>query len=388
MIGTQILHFTGRAVGNAKRFRRRAKARLWHFHPITILPFRGFGTPTWLNVSGRVLEARGVAHVIGGDPPERGSAWRNLRVTVRRFGSEEIPDARLLARLGRASIELRTDDEGFFQGRLEPLQPLEHGWHDVELELVDSIAGGEGLRAAAPVLVPPSDAEFAVVSDIDDTIVHSAVTNRLRMIRIVLFQNARTRSPFPGVGAFYRALKLGPRGSSANPLFYVSKSPWNLYDLLLAFFELHKIPRGPIFLRDLSLLEAPSQALGTGQDKLTRIRMLMATYPALPFVLVGDSGQKDPEIYRQIALEHPERVRAIYIRDVTSARREREVRALAEDIRSHRVPLVLARETLQAARHAADLGLIAPSALEEIREDHARDRRLETGSGQVAPVEP
>jgi phosphatidate phosphatase APP1 len=328
-----------------------------------------------------------VAHVVDGDQPEHGTAWRNLRATVRRFGSEEIPGARVVARVGRAWIELRTDEEGFFHGRLELLHPLEPGWHDVRLELVESIAGGEGLRAEAPALIPPSDADFAVVSDIDDTIVHSAVTNRLRMIRIVLFQNARTRSPFPGVGAFYRALKLGPRGSSANPLFYVSKSPWNLYDLLIAFFELHKIPRGPIFLRDLSMLEAPSVALGAGQDKLTRIRMLMATYPTLPFVLVGDSGQRDPEIYRQIALEHPDRVRAIYIRDVTSVRREREVTALAEEIRAHRIPLVLARETLQAARHAADLGLIAPSALEEIRQDHARDRRRETGSGQVAAVE-
>jgi phosphatidate phosphatase APP1 len=388
VIGTQILHFTRRAVGHAKRLKLQTKQRFGHFHPVAILPFRGYGTPTWVNVTGRILEARGVAQVNGNAPHEKSSACRNLRATYRRFGSDEIPGARLVARLGRAALELRTDDEGYFHGKLELLERLEPGWHDVELELLESIAGGEGLRAHAQVLVPPSDADFAVVSDIDDTIVHSAVTNRLRMIRIVLFQNARTRSPFPGVGAFYRALKLGPHGSSANPLFYVSKSPWNLYDLLLAFFELHKIPRGPIFLRDLNLLEAPSQALGIGQDKLTRIRMLMATYPTLRFVFVGDSGQKDPEIYRQIALEHPERVRAVYIRDVTSFRREREVHALAEEIRAHGVPLVLARETLQAARHAADLGLIAPSALDEIHEDQARDRRRETSPGRVAPVEP
>ena len=92
------------------------------------------------------------------------------------------------------------------------------------------------------MLVPPADAELGVISDVDDTVVETGVTHRLAMARTVFLGNARTRLPFAGVAAFYEALCRGSRGDCANPVFFVSNSPWNMYDLLIEFMELQEDP--------------------------------------------------------------------------------------------------------------------------------------------------
>lgn len=372
MLTTRIAHFTQRTFGGAKKLKLRAKKRLNLFEPIEIVPFRGYGISTRVALSGRIVECDGVVHK---PSTAEDSALKNLKASIRRLRSDEIPHATLRVRVGGTEVEAKSDNEGYFDVTVELPEPLEPGWHEVEYEIVSSMAGGEGVTAKGEVLVPPQDAEFGIISDIDDTVVHTSATDRLKMVRIVLFKNAHTRIPFPGVAAFYRALKLGPDGRGTNPIFYVSRSPWNLYDLFEKFFEAHRIPRGPLFLRDLSLIEAKSTAVGTGQDKLTRIRKLLKIYPNLSFVLIGDSGQKDPEVYQQIAQEHPGRIRAIYIRDVTSKRRERQVEQIAEDLRQHGVPMILAQQTLEAARHAVEARLITASALEDIAEKKREEER-------------
>ncbi len=118
-----------------------------------------------------------------------------------------------------------------------------------------------------------------MISDLDDTVIQTDVTRVIRMVRNTLLGNARTRHPFPGVAALYRALHSSA-GAPANPLFYVSSSPWNLYDMLDDFFRLRSIPEGPIFLRDwglsskdrsssgykLAVIRPPSTAGSTGRN--------------------------------------------------------------------------------------------------------------------------
>lgn len=354
---SEIADASHRSVTRAKQVKRRAKKRLGQIGPIEILPFRGYGTPSRVSVSGRVLESKGVVH------RERVEAetglWTNLLASVRRFRSEEIPGIELSVRIGDTEVTTVTDNEGYFDVTVDLPEPLEPGWHDAELEIAKSWVGGERTRAIAQVLVPPEEPEFGVISDLDDTVVVSRATDRMKMIRIVLFQSARTRTPFPGVAAFYRALKLGSDGRSTNPIFYVSRSAWNLYDLFEAFFAINDIPRGPLFLRDLHLLEARSEALGIAQDKLSRIHTLMETYPKMRFVLIGDSGQRDPEVYREVVKAYPGRVRAIYIRDVTRRRRDREVAQIVREVEALGVPMFRSDHSDEAARHAARLGMIS-----------------------------
>ena len=99
--------------------------------------------------------------------------------------------------------------------------------------------------------MPSQGARFGVISDIDDTVVTSNVTSKLRMILTVALTNARTRKPFKGVAAFYRALHAG-----VNPVFYVSKSPWNLYAPIVEYLEVQGLPRGTVDAARLRLSRA------------------------------------------------------------------------------------------------------------------------------------
>jgi phosphatidate phosphatase APP1 len=284
---------------------------------------------------------------------------------ARRFASDEVAGARVRAYFGNMQAETTADVEGFFDVRFGIKGPLDGSvrWHPVDFELLSppSPGGGE-VRSMGHVLVPHG-AGFGVISDLDDTVVRSNATNVLKMAWIVVRNNAHTRLPFEGVGAFYEALQRGNDGSSFNPIFYVSSSPWNIYDLLEDFLHVHGIPPGPLFLKDWS----PTVLGKHGDYKLGVIRDLLNTYGDLPFVLIGDSGEEDPEIYLQTIREHPKRIRAVYIRDVTSAERDAEVKAVAGEARKLGTEMVAVPDTTAAAEHAASIGLIAPDTITTVR---------------------
>ncbi|MDQ4129079.1 MAG: DUF2183 domain-containing protein, partial [Actinomycetota bacterium] len=331
---------------DAMRFR--LKRRLGLLDPFEILPYRGHGTQGELFLKGRVLEEAGITRAGQDD-----TLWNNLRNMARRFASDEVAGARVRASYGGLEAETVADREGFFEVRFRLGEPLEGPtrWHQVGLHLLSPVSPGGGtVRSTGQVLVPQG-ARFGIISDIDDTVVHSSATNVLKMAWIVLRNNAHTRLPFEGVAVFYRALQAGPDGASFNPIFYVSSSPWNIYDVLEDFLNVHGVPAGPLFLKDWS----PSVLNKHRAHKLEVIRTLLRTYPELPFVLIGDSGEEDPEIYLQTVREHPGRVLAIYIRDVTSDDRDAEVRSIAEEAGNLGTPMIPVPDTATAAEHAASL---------------------------------
>ncbi|MDP8978629.1 MAG: DUF2183 domain-containing protein [Actinomycetota bacterium] len=352
--------------------RQAAKVRLGLLRPVEAVCYRGHGTAGRLWVRGRVLERQGIVGATGSD-----TVWQNLANMWRRFTSDEVRGARVVVRHDERTVRTVTDGEGFFDVSIVPGSGLPTGrpWHPVEVTVAGPLARYQSPpRTLGRVLVPPAQATLGVISDIDDTVVRTGLTSPLLMTAsVVLLNNAHTRTPFGGVAAFYRALQQGPDGAGANPVFFVSSSPWNLYDLLVQFLDVHGIPAGPLFLTDWGIEERAFVTGGHGEHKLARIEGLLATYPGLPFVLVGDSGQQDPEVYQQVVREHPGRVAAIYIRDVTTPERDRQVHAIAADVRAMGVDVLLVADTVTAAEHAAGRGLIDPTALPGIREQRARD---------------
>jgi phosphatidate phosphatase APP1 len=342
------------------RFRVSLKRRFGLLKPFEILAYRGHGTPREIFLKGRVLEVTGITRSSQSD-----TAWRNLRNMARRFASDEVASARVRASFEGIHVEVVADEEGFFEVYLELQEPLKGPtkWHPVRLELTEPRSpGGGAVRSTGQVLVP-SEARVGIISDVDDTVVLSRATNVLRMASIVLLNNAHARLPFEGVVAFYEALQRGADGRGYNPIFYVSSSPWNIYDVREDFLNVHGVPAGPLFLKDWS----PTVLGRHKTHKLGVIRNLLRTYPGLPFVLIGDSGEEDPEIYREAVREHPGRIRAIYIRDVTTGGRDAEVGAVAKEVRGLGVEMILAPDTAVAAEHAAARSLIAPDAVPGIR---------------------
>jgi phosphatidate phosphatase APP1 len=368
-----LLQLANSAEGRLDRIKHRLDQR-WGDEPICIAAYRGYGTPGYLFLKGRVLEQRRIRPADQAD-----SAWRNLSTMYRRFESDEIPGARVLARFGGVEQVVTADDEGFFEARLVPDAPLPHDrlWHAVELTLLEPRSAGQSeIRAIGHVLVPPPTAQFGVISDIDDTVIQTGATSLLRMLRATFLENARTRLPFPGVAALYRALQSGADSTTLNPLFYVSSSPWNIYDMLEEFFALQQIPAGPLLLRNWGFSATKRQSPSRHHEhKLEMIRQILETYMGLPFLLIGDSGQEDPEIYREVVRRYPNRIRAIYIRNVSrSTKRISAIQALAQEVAAAGSTLVLAADTLAAARHAAEQSWIAAQQLDEVVRASAADQ--------------
>lgn len=369
----------------------RLGGRLGGEEPIKIIAYRGYGTSEQVVLTGRVLEDQGVGPVSDND-----TLWTNLVNTYKRFESDEVPGARVQARFAGAEQVVVANEEGFFELRIAPADPLpaDRLWHPVELELLDPQPEGYGpVHATGYALVPPPGARFGVISDIDDTVVQTDATNVLRMARTVFLGSARTRLPFKGVAAFYKALQAGTAGIAVNPLFYVSSSAWNLYDLLTEFFEIEGIPLGPLHLRDWGVSEKEILPITHRQYKLDAIRQILDRYPALPFLLIGDSGQEDPEIYHEIVHEDPNRILAVYIRNVSPGlERPDAIRALAEEVIAAGSTLILADNTLVAAQHAAAQGWIAPETLPSIEAEKEADEAppspLERLLGEEETAEP
>ncbi|WP_201978433.1 App1 family protein [Hymenobacter rubidus] len=349
-------------------FTRTAARRGW-LRPLQLDAYRSYGTAHKFYIKGRLLADRGLAVQTAAD-----SRWRNFRSMVRRFNSREIAGADLVAELPDGSQHLvTTDDEGYFTLIIEPQAlptPEAYLWYPVPVRLTRLPAAFRvplpQVQASAKVLVPPAGAEFGVISDLDDTVFETRATNVLKMLARTLLSNAYSRLPFVGVADFYRRLQRGRTGRPDNPFFYVSSSPWNLYDVLEEFMGLHEMPPGPLLLRDLSIArpKAPPPPGVTGSaaihfaHKLHEIDDILTTYPALPFVLCGDSGQEDARIYREVVRRHPGRIRAIYIRDVQVPERALLVGPIIEELGRESVPMLLVPDYATAALHAARLGII------------------------------
>ncbi len=367
-----IAHFANNIEVHFDELKNRMAQRMG-YERLKIVPYRGYGRQERLYLKGRVLENKGEAPA-----GENDHLWNNLVNMYRRMESNEIPHARILASFEGVEQEVQANEEGFFEVWIQPRTklPEDRVWHPVHLRLLDPQEdGGAPVEAVGEVFVPPPTAQFAVISDIDDTVLKSDATHLLRMARNVFLGNARTRLPFPGVAALYRALLDGPHGNALNPLFFVSSSPWNLYNLLAEFFHLQNIPLGPIlFLRDWGLTETELLPTKNQEYKLGVIRQMMEFYPELPFILVGDSGQEDPEIYTKITSQFPRRVLAVYIRNVVhDLKRPEAVRKLAEKVIEAHSTLVLADDSLSIARHAASQGWISPQALHGIEFEKDKD---------------
>ena len=359
----------------AGQFATRALRRLRQLgsnRPLLVLPYLGFGNANKLWIKGRVLDEASFREQTGQD-----SSWSNLVALYHRLESDEVAGARVTARFGGRSWDTVTDSGGYFEFEILPAAPLPGGSHRIELELPDSPgADGQPVRASAEAFVPAASARFGIISDIDDTVLWTNVTNKLNMALMLARTNAHTRKPFKGVAAFYRALRDGASGFDANPLFYVSSSPWHLFGFLVDFLRLQGIPVGPLLLRELGMRDV-FKLTKHANHKLEKIELILSFYPGMQFVLIGDSGEKDPEIYAEIVRRHPQAVRMIYIRNVNpDPVRIEALDKLIEEVSTTGAQLILAPDSVFAASHAAAEGLIKVDRLAGVRSDKKEDDKL------------
>lgn len=365
-----------RRLGKTAAGAARAVKSTFDDDPFEVLCYRGYGNSARAWIHGRVVEKLGI-----GASADADSTLRNLLNTYRRADSDPLRHARVSIDFAGKRTAMETDDDGFFGGHVEPAAPItsDDEWHSWDCVLdIPSVPDSNPVKGSGQILIAPATARVGIISDIDDTVIQSRVSNFLQAARTVMLGNARTRLPFPGVAAFYRALRDGASGDEKNPVFYVSSSPWNIFDVIAEFMDLQNIPKGPLLLRDWDIAFGSLSSSRHFDHKGVAIRNIMQTHPHLEFILIGDTSQHDPEIYRKIVGEFPDRILAIYIRDVSgNAERTASVGKLAEEILASHSSLVLSPDSLGAAKHAAAHGWIKADSLPEIGEEKRADEGTE-----------
>lgn len=350
---------------------------------LVVEPYRGYGSRAEIFLIGRVF--RQSPGIPGEDPDSWRAQWRDVR---RRIARRTVAGAPVTARFGGAETRVETDRDGYFRVHLHPhAAPAgAEAWHPIDLVL----DADPPIAAAGSVFIPPARCRCVVVSDIDDTVMHTGVANKLAMLWRLFVEDAASRVAFPGVAALYRALHAGAGGAEGNPMLYVSRAPWGLYEMLSEFFQRHDIPVGPVlFLREWGLSWTHPLPRRAEDHKRVLIENMLALYRDRPFVLIGDSGQHDPEVYAQIVEAHPGRVLAVYIRNVTrDAARIQEIVRLAAAVAASGSSLVLAADSVAMAEHAAGLGLIAAEAVGRVADEHAAAAEVQPRreTVQITPV--
>ena len=335
-----------------------------------ISAYRGYATRARALISGRVLDNRAPDAA-----REEDSIWQTLRNAYRRFETDEVPNVPVTVRFEDCEHTVVTDAEGYYHLELT-LGAAAHEQLAITAEARCQIGGAES-SATHEIVAPTPDAEFGVISDLDDTVVETNVTSFLTAAKLTFIGNAKTRKPLDGVAALYASFQSGRAARPVNPIFYVSSSPWNLYDLLVEFMDLNDIPHGPIFLRDYGIDRKKLFNSFSHSQKLDRTLAIMSDFPDLPFVLVGDSGQHDAGLYAEAAAHHPTRIKAIYIRDVdptTATKRDDHVREHIKTAANHGVPMLLAPDSNAIAHHAAEIGLIPARKEAAIEAEVAKDQ--------------
>jgi phosphatidate phosphatase APP1 len=172
--------------------------------PLQIVPYRSYGTVNEIYVKGRVLKDRGI-----GEATKSDTLWNNLLSMYKRFDSDEVPGAIVQITFQNKLHEVTTDAEGYFTLELKSDPSISIGtpWHFVDIGLTHApFTFSADIKAVASVLIPPTDAEYGIISDIDDTVIRTGATDLLAMSRNTLFPNAHSRMPFGGVTEFYNAL--------------------------------------------------------------------------------------------------------------------------------------------------------------------------------------
>jgi phosphatidate phosphatase APP1 len=334
--------------------------RYKNFEQILITPYRSYATAHHLYVLGRVLDNKPLKI------EQEQNFFNTIKNTYKQFDSFEIPEVEVEVKLPNGkTISAITNEEGYFviDWKVdEDLSKLtnKEGWLSYELYYRGKLFPKTILLKnpfEGELLIPDTDAEFGVISDIDDTILHTGVTSFLkwRLLKNSLFTNTYKRIPLKGAAELYQKLAVGKNDASQNPMFYLSNSPWNLYEYLKLFLDHQKFPKGPILLRnfrtpfDRSLKpEKP--------HKQKEIINILKSYPHLKFILIGDSGEHDASIYTDIAAQFTDRILAIYLRSVTHKKSMSRVRSIVNDFDT--TPVLLVDSSRQAEKHARKNGFI------------------------------
>ena len=315
-----------------------------------VIPYTGYGSTSWVRILGRVVLTSDPAR--HAELPAGARGWRN-------FTSIPVDHAEVEVRADGQRAVVTADRSGIVDAVVEVT--LEPGWHEVEL----SAEGSPPVTSRICVIDP--DVGFGMVSDIDDTVMVTALPRPLLAAWHTFVVNEHARSTTPGMPVLYERLVSRHAGA---PVIYLSTGAWNVAPTLTRFLSRNLYPPGALLLTDWG--PTPEAWFRSGRDhKRTSLERLAAEFPGIRWLLVGDDGQHDEAIYGDFVARHPDRVAAVCIRQLSpseavlagSSRRERPVTG-----RAAQVPWLYASDGAGLAEELDGIGLLdAPPQQPEVQ---------------------
>jgi phosphatidate phosphatase APP1 len=261
-----------------------------------VVPHTGYGSTGWIRILGRALLVKEPAGRRSEPTGARG--WRN-------FISVPIADASVRVDAAGSSHTVSTDYGGIIDGIVEVELPP--GWHSVGLSVEDSEI------ATANVFVVDPKLRFGMVSDIDDTVMVTALPRPFLAAWHTFVVNEHARATTPGMPVLYERLTSRNPGA---PVVYLSTGAWNVAPTLTRFLSRNLYPAGPLLLTDWG--PTADRLFRSGREhKRTMLARLAEEFPSIRWLLFGDDGQHDEEIYADFVRQHPDKVAAVCIRQLT-----------------------------------------------------------------------
>jgi phosphatidate phosphatase APP1 len=279
----------GRAALEARLRRRGWRA--------AVVPQIGYGGEGWVRVLARVVL---VPPEWRGSGREDGRGWRRFVVTA-------AAGVTVTVRLGGHTHRVTSGREGYVDERLD--SDLEPGWVTATYTVEDSDPVESRVRIVGP------DATVGLVSDVDDTVIETMMPRPLIAFRNAFLTLESDRKPVPGMSVLYTEI------TAARPdifVVYLSTGAWNTAVPLTSFLARHGYPPGPLLLTDWGPTVDGWFRSGT-DHKRAQLDRLFADLPRLRWLLVGDDGQHDPDLYADAAARAPDRVLGVVIRQVSLA---------------------------------------------------------------------
>lgn len=322
---------------------------------MNVVIYRSYGTPFHVYIKGRVLDNLEIQF------KEKSNFFQTLLNIIRQFDTHEIADVEIELEIAGVKLVQKSNRKGYFI--FNEILPIDistlgdaNGWVSFEITTTatDLI---EYQVFKGSFLIAETQADFGIISDIDDTILNTGVTSILKwkLIRNSMFVNTYNRTPLPGAAELYQKLYYGVDNKEKNPIFYLSNSPWNLYQYLKVFLDFNNFPKGPILLRSFSSMFQRVMA-DEKPHKQKEIINLLNSYPDLKFILIGDSGEHDASIYTEIAAQFSHQILCIYLRTVKHKKRMLRVKSIVDNFKT--TPILMVENSIDAENHARANGYI------------------------------
>jgi len=321
-------------------------------HRVRVEPYTSYGTEQKVRILARTVltrqPIRDVEQLPSYEYMRTVRGWRNFLVVV-------APQTEVVVEVGGHTHHLVSDRAGIVDAIVDA--DLTPGWHEA------TITAPSGEQVKSKIICVGEDTTFGIVSDIDDTVMVTALPRPMLAAWNAFMLHESARRVVPGMPVLYHELVSAHPGA---PVVYLSTGAWNVAPALRRFLAAHRFPAGPLLLTDWG--PTNTGIFRSGQaHKHENLRDLIDAYPNVKWLLIGDDGQHDPAIYARLARDFPDHVSCVVLRQLTPGQHVLSHGAFeAEYFRGTASGIVVGHDGRELALRLAELGMVSRDRFDDI----------------------